>query len=115
MIGTSIMRLIPPNRQEEEEMEILSRIRRGDRVDHFETIRLGKDGRQLNVSITVSPIKDSTGHVVGASKVVRDITERKKAEETVKKAMEEAKAANRERLLLLEREREARSQAERAS
>src|ERR1700730_2550671 len=89
MIGTSIMRLIPPNRQEEEEMEILSRIRRGDRVDHFETIRLAKDGRQLNVSITVSPIKDSTGHVVGASKVARDITEQKKAERALKKAMEE--------------------------
>jgi PAS domain S-box-containing protein len=114
MIGTSILRLIPPDRRKEE-LQILSRIRRGERFDHFETIRLGKDGRQLNVSITVSPIKDSTGHVVGASKVVRDITERKKAEETVKKAMEEAKAANRERLLLLEREREARSQAERAS
>ena len=77
MIGTSIMRLIPPDRQEEER-EILSRIRRGERFDHFETIRLAKDGRQLNVSITVSPIKDSTGHVVGASKVARDITERKK-------------------------------------
>jgi two-component system sensor histidine kinase VicK len=56
MIGTSIMRLIPPDRQEEER-EILSRIRRGERFDHFETIRLAKDGRQLNVSITVSPIR----------------------------------------------------------
>src|ERR1700730_11840524 len=76
MIGTSIMRLIPPNRQEEER-EILSRIRRGEQVDHFETMRLAKDGRQLNVSITVSPIRDSIGHVIGASKVARDITERK--------------------------------------
>ena len=90
MIGTSIMRLIPSDRQEEE-MEILSRIRRGERFDHFETIRLAKDGRQLNVSITVSPIKDSAGHVVGASKVARDITERKKAEEALKKAIEEAR------------------------
>ena len=89
MIGTSIMRLIPPNRQAEEQ-EILARIRRGERVDHFETIRLAKDGRQLNVSITVSPIKDSAGHVVGASKVARDITERKKAEAALKKAIEEA-------------------------
>ena len=93
MIGTSIMRLIPPDRQEEEQ-EILSRIRRGERFDHFETIRLAKDGRQLNVSITVSPIKDSTGHVIGASKVARDITERKKTEEAMKKAMEEAKVAH---------------------
>src|SRR5580700_6635031 len=107
MIGTSIMRLIPPDRREEE-LEILSRIRRGERFDHFETIRLAKDGRQLNVSITVSPIKDSIGHVVGASKVARDITERKRAEE-------EAEMANRERLRLLESEREARTQLERAS
>ena len=114
MIGTSIMRLIPPDRREEE-LEILSRIRRGERFDHFETIRLAKDGRQLDVSITVSPIKDSTGHVVGASKVARDITERKKTEEALKKAAEEAEAANRERLQLLDREREARLQAERAN
>jgi PAS domain S-box-containing protein len=107
MIGTSIMRLIPPDRQEEER-EILSRIRRGERFDHFETIRVAKDGRQLNVSITVSPIKDSTGHVVGASKVARDITERKKAEER-------AEAADRERMRLLDSEREARSEVERAS
>src|SRR5271157_3826713 len=72
MIGTSIMRLIPPDHQEEER-EILARIRRGERLDHFETIRLAKGGRKLNVSITVSPIKDPTGHVVGASKVARDI------------------------------------------
>jgi PAS domain S-box-containing protein len=92
MIGTSIMRLIPPDRQEEEQ-EILSRIRRGERFDHFETIRLAKDGRQINVSITVSPIKDSIGHVIGASKVARDITERKKTEETLEKAVEETEAA----------------------
>jgi PAS domain S-box-containing protein len=114
MIGTSIMRLIPPDRQAEE-LQILTRIRRGERFDHFETIRLAKDGRQLSVSITVSPIKDSAGHVVGASKVARDITERKNAEAALKKAMEEAEAANRERLHLLDSEREARSRAERAS
>jgi PAS domain S-box-containing protein len=114
MIGTSIMRLIPLDRQAEE-LEILARLRRGERIDHFETIRLAKDGRQLSVSITVSPIKDSAGHVVGASKVARDITERKNAEAALKKAMEEAEAANRERLQLLDSEREARSRAERAS
>ena len=114
MIGTSIMRLIPPDRQTEEQ-EILSRIRRGERVDHFETIRLAKDGRQLNISVTVSPIKDSAGRVVGASKVARDITERKNAEATLKKVSEEAEEANRQRLLLLDSERVARSQAERAS
>ena len=114
IIGTSIMRLIPPDRQEEE-AEILYRIRRGERWDHFETIRVAKDGRRLNVSITVSPIKDSTGQVVGASKVLRDITDRKKAEEALEKAREIAEAANRDRLQLLDSEREARSQAERAS
>src|SRR5580700_1380258 len=114
MIGTSIMRLIPPDRLEEE-TEILSRIRRGQRVDHFETVRLAKDGRRLNLSMTISPIMDASGHVIGASKVARDISERKKAEEALKKAMEEAAVANRERLQLLDSEREARSQAERAS
>ena len=114
MIGTSIMRLIPPDRQTEEQ-EILSRIRRGERVDHFETIRLAKDGRQLNISVTVSPIKDSEGRVVGASKVARDITERKNAEAALKKVSEEAEKANRQRLRLLDSERVARSQAERAS
>jgi PAS domain S-box-containing protein len=114
MIGSSIMRLIPPDHQEEES-EILSRIRCGERFGHFETIRVAKDGRRLSVSITVSPIKDTTGNVVGASKVARDITERKAAEEALSKAMEEAETANRERLHLLESEREARSQAEQAN
>ena len=93
MIGTSIMRLIPPDRQDEEQ-EILARIRRGERFDHFETIRLAKDGRQLNVSIAVSPIKDPAGRVVGASKVARDITERKNAEERERHLLAEAATAN---------------------
>ena len=93
MIGQSIMRLIPPDRQDEE-LEILTRIRRGERFDHFETVRLAKDGRQLNVSITVSPIKDSTGHVVGASKVARDITERKNAVERERQLLAETATAN---------------------
>ncbi|MEP6670848.1 MAG: PAS domain S-box protein [Chthoniobacter sp.] len=114
MIGTSIMRLIPDDRQSEE-VEILSRIRRGERLDHFETIRVAKDGRRLNVSVTVSPIKDSTGRVVGASKVVRDVTDRKQAEAALTKALAEADAANLERLHLLESEREARARAERTS
>ncbi len=114
MIGTSIMRLIPPDRQDEE-ADILSRIRRGERIDHFETIRVTKDGRRLNVSVTVSPIKDLSGHVVGASKVMRDITQQKRGEEALKKAIEEAETANRHRLQILDSEREARSQAERAS
>jgi two-component system sensor histidine kinase/response regulator len=94
MIGASIMRLIPPDRQEEE-LVILSRIRRGDRVDNFESIRRASDGREINCSITVSPIKDSLGQVVGASKAVRDITERKRAEQELHHAKGVAEAANR--------------------
>jgi PAS domain S-box-containing protein len=94
MIGTSIIRLIPPEHQQEE-LEILSRIRRGEHVDHFESVRLTKDKRRINCSITVSPIKDSAGHVVGASKVLRDITERKRAEQELYQAKEAAEAANR--------------------
>ena len=93
MIGTSIMRLIPPDHQEEEE-QILSRIRSGQRVDPIETVRVGKDGRLLDVSITVSPIKDSGGNVIGASKVGRDITERKRAEERLHAAKMAAERAN---------------------
>ena len=93
MIGTSIMRLIPTDRQKEE-IEILSCIRRGERIGHFETIRVAKDGRQLEVSITVSPIRDSSGQVIGASKVARDITERKRAEERERKLLAEAAIAN---------------------
>jgi PAS domain S-box-containing protein len=82
MIGHSITRLIPSDRQEEE-VKILSQIARGENVRHFETIRLRKDRSTFNVSVTVSAIRDSAGKVVGASKVVRDITTRKQAEETI--------------------------------
>jgi PAS domain S-box-containing protein len=93
MIGTSVMRLIPPDHQGEEE-HILSRIRRGERMDPIETVRVAKDGRLLDVSITVSPIKDSRGKVVGASKVARDISERKRAEEKLQAAKISAERAN---------------------
>jgi PAS domain S-box-containing protein len=114
MIGTSIKRLIPPDRQGEED-EILSRLRRGERFDHFETIRLTKDGRQLHVSLTISPIKDATGKVIGASKIARDITDRKLAEAALKEAQDEAEAANAEKARLLASEQTARTEAERAS
>jgi len=93
MIGSSIVRLIPPDHQGEED-QILARIRRGERVDPIETVRVGKDGRLLDVSITVSPIKDSMGNVVGASKVARDISERKRAEEKLQAAKVSAERAN---------------------
>src|SRR4030095_12449973 len=77
-IGQSITMLIPPDRQDEEP-EILARLIRGERVDHFETVRVSKDGSPLEISLTVSPIKDATGEVIGASKIARDITKRKEA------------------------------------
>jgi PAS domain S-box-containing protein len=88
MIGQSIVRLIPLERQQEE-TEILSRIQRGDSVKHFDTERLRKDGSRIHVSVTVSPIKDSSGQIVGASKVARDITDRKRAEEQLKDSFKE--------------------------
>jgi PAS domain S-box-containing protein len=114
MIGTSIMRLIPLERQEEEE-EILSCLKRGERFEHFETVRTTKEGRRLHVSLTVSPIKDANGRVVGASKIARDITDRKLSEEALMEAKKVAEAANADRQRLLESERAARSEAERAS
>jgi PAS domain S-box-containing protein len=79
MIGMPILRLIPPDRHGEEP-DILGRIRHGERVEHYETVRRRKDGSLVDVSITVSPVKDSTGKVVGASKIARDITEAKQAQ-----------------------------------
>src|ERR1700730_7257664 len=114
MIGTSIMRLIPLERQGEEE-EILSCLRRGERFEHFEKVRTTKEGRQLHISLTVSPIKDANGRVVGASKIARDITDRKLSEEALRKSQKAAEAANAERQRLLESERAARSETERAS
>jgi PAS domain S-box-containing protein len=78
LIGQSVRILIPPDRQAEED-EILARIRRGERVDHFETVRLTKDGRAIDISLTVSPVRDASGTIIGVSKVARDITERKRA------------------------------------
>ncbi len=79
MIGRSITVLIPPDRQSDE-VNILSRIKRGESVQHFETVRVKKDGGLIDVSVTVSPIKDSNGTIIGASKVARDITESKRSE-----------------------------------
>jgi PAS domain S-box-containing protein len=76
MIGTSVIRLIPPDRREEER-RILSQIGRGQRVPPFETVRLSKDGRLIDVSITASPIKDAAGHLVGLAMIARDITTQK--------------------------------------
>lgn len=73
MLGQSITAIIPADRQNEEEMIIRS-IRKGKKVDHFETIRKAKDGKHVSVSITVSPVRDSVGRIIGASKIARKIT-----------------------------------------
>jgi PAS domain S-box-containing protein len=80
IVGKPVTTLIPPDRLAEEP-EILARIRAGERVEHFDTIRRRKDGSLIDISLTVSPIRNTAGQVVGASKVARDITERRQAQE----------------------------------
>ena len=79
MIGQPIIRLIPSDRQTEE-IEILRQLRAGQRIQHYETVRATKDGRRLDVSLTISPVKDHAGHIIGASKIIRDITQHKEEE-----------------------------------
>src|SRR5688572_5034252 len=93
-VGRSITMLIPADRQAEEP-EILRRILTGERVDHFETIRQRKDGRLINVSVTISPVRGPGGRIIGASKVARDVTEQKRVEQELKAAKEAAEAASR--------------------
>jgi PAS domain S-box-containing protein len=81
MVGTPITRLMPPERVHEED-QILRELRSGRRVDHFETVRVRKDGRQIDVSVTISPVRNAEGRIIGASKVARDISDRKRAERT---------------------------------
>jgi len=99
-IGNPVTMLMPPNRVDEEP-RILGQIRQGQKVDHFETVRQRKDGTLIDISLTVSPVRDVAGNIVGASKIARDITERKRLD--------------REREESLAREQAARRQAEEAS
>lgn len=94
-VGRNITLIIPPERLAEEDY-VLGKIRRGEKVDHFETIRQTKDGRRLNISLTISPVRDAHGRIIGASKIARDVTRQKLME--------------REREELLERERAVRSE-----
>ena len=87
IVGQSVLQLIPPERHHEE-IEILARVARGEVVRSFETMRRRKDGTVVEVSVTVSPLKDAHGKVVGASKVARDITERRQAEATLRESEE---------------------------
>ncbi|HXU30926.1 MAG TPA: PAS domain S-box protein [Thermoanaerobaculia bacterium] len=84
-VGRPITLIIPTDRLDEER-EILARLSRGERIEHFETIRQAKDGRQIDISLTVSPIRDADGRIIGASKIARDVTERKRVEEALRDA-----------------------------
>src|SRR5205807_1407770 len=97
IIGQPLSLMIPPDRQEEEP-QIIEKLKQGERVDHFESVRIRKDGQPIDVSLTISPIKNAAVQVVGASKIARDITARKRIEA--------------ERAELLAREQQARQQAE---
>jgi PAS domain S-box-containing protein len=100
MIGRPVAVVIPPE-QPDEEPSILARLARGERIEHYETVRVRKDGTRVHVSISVSPMRDASGRVIGAAKIARDITERRRTEA--------------ERAEVLERERAARAEAEQAN
>ena len=121
MIGQSITKIIPPELQHEE-AQILAKIRKGERLERYQAIRIHKDGHRLNISLTVSPVRDASGTVVGAAKIAHDITANKQAQEA-RAAAEEALRLSEARLRqvvmerehLLQSERYARSEAERLS
>jgi PAS domain S-box-containing protein len=93
-VGQNILLILPPGRRDEERA-IIERLTRGERMDHFETVRMRKDGSLLDVALTISPMKDAEGHIVGASKLARDVTERKRAEEALRQAQADLAHINR--------------------
>jgi PAS domain S-box-containing protein len=82
IVGRSILLIIPPELHDQEP-RILSKVRAGERIEHFETVRLRKDGERLNVSLTISPVRNETGKIIGVAKIARDITQQKKLEENL--------------------------------
>ena len=94
-MGQPMLMLFPPDRLSDE-ADILARVGRGESVEHFEAVRLRKDGKKIDVSVTISPIRDSSGAIVGASKIARDITERKQAEAVLASQAEELRRSNAE-------------------
>jgi PAS domain S-box-containing protein len=101
MVGHSILKIIPPDRRDEEKL-ILGRIRSGERLDHFETKRLRKDGALVDISLTVSPIRDARGEVLGASKIARDISEERRGRETQRLLMREVNHRSKNLLAVVE-------------
>src|ERR1700686_327492 len=93
-IGKPITIIIPPELHEEEH-RILEKLQRGERIDHFETTRVTRDGRRIPISLSVSPVRDSRGVVIGASKVARDISERKRAEQILRESERALREADR--------------------
>ncbi len=87
-IGQTVAALLIPVDRQDEEPDILARLRRGERVDHFETLRRRKDGTLLDISLTISPVRDDQGHIAGASKIARDITGRKQREAELRNSEE---------------------------
>jgi len=94
VVGQPITVIIPPELHEEEQ-RILARLRAGQRIEHFDTVRVAKDGRRIPISLTVSPIRDSRGVIIGASKVARDVSDRKRAEEALQQNEEALRDADR--------------------
>ncbi len=101
-IGQSVTMLIPPERLDEEP-GILERIRHGESIEHYETVRRRKDGKLLDISLTVSPIRDSQGRVIGASKIARDMSDRKRAEDALQRAHDELESTVQRRTVALRR------------
>ncbi|HWN30515.1 MAG TPA: PAS domain S-box protein, partial [Burkholderiales bacterium] len=91
MIGRPVTLLIPPENPDEES-QCIARIKGGERIEHYETCCVRSDGRRIDVSLTVLPIKDATGNIIGASKIARDITERKRAEAALRESEERFQA-----------------------
>lgn len=83
IVGRSILLIIPPELRDQEPM-ILGKIRAGETIEHFETVRLRKDGERLNVSLTISPVRNQTGKIIGVAKIIRNITQQKKLEENLR-------------------------------
>jgi PAS domain S-box-containing protein len=94
VIGRPITIIVPPELHSEEQ-QILEKLRRGERIDHFDTVRITKDGRRIAISLTVSPIRAADGTVIGASKVARDVSERKLAEQRLQESEEALRLADR--------------------